>query len=739
MFNKRISSRQLLIRLLLLSIVITLAVCSILTKSEYDTAIRKWREHAISDSSANAASYYTTLVSKIVANDTDGLNELLSHIKNEERLKGIQITPAAEISKSVLSTCGAEGGGKYFTKVPTCFEFSGSSLFVYHKLQSVGYSVGYLIKTIPVPTISTLLSNVALLNSLAILCCCVGIAIISFSFMRRYFVRPIHAMILSIQNDHSIDENIFGVAELRNLAGTLKKSFKEIADYQSRIKSIEFDAKLGKLSSRIAHDIRSPLSSMRSALMLLREKFGGNKGAEDMFNLLQLSSNRLDNIANGLLAKYMGESSVEQLFSIHEVLDELIGELRASPLGQGTEFEKQYYKSALYVIGDRTGVSRAIGNIIKNALEAMQKNLPGKPKQLTVCTDFCQPQVGNVCIRIADTGPGIPAEKIPLILQGGHTEGKVDGHGIGTKVVKEMVEAHKGQLSIESQVGEGTSFVISLPATIQNDETVVTIPQTANAAICVIDDEPSLREQWRLTLKAQGVDALMFSCWEEFASCHQTDSSPLAQNDTTFIVDYHFDNSEVDGLEVIRRLKAQGFDKFILATAEYWKPAVKDAAKELNVTLCPKPLPKVVLVELPTCHPELQAKDIDSSVATIPQNEKQGPSVLLIDDDPDIQTSWKLMKSMLGVGRLTMYSKLEDMIAAATNPADYDLCIIDKNIEGSQYSGAKMLAHLKENGAHKVFLASGEDRRQIEEDPQFASIDGILTEKVPMSLEGYLN
>jgi hypothetical protein len=85
---------------------------------------------------------------------------------------------------------------------------------------------------------------------------------------------------------------------------------------------------------------------MRSALMLLREKFGSNKDAEDMLNLLQLSSNRLDNISNGLLAKYTGKASVDRLFSIHEVLDELTGELRASPLGKGTEFKKGYYKGS---------------------------------------------------------------------------------------------------------------------------------------------------------------------------------------------------------------------------------------------------------------------------------------------------------------------------------------------------------------------------------------------------------
>lgn len=507
-------------------------------------------------------------------------------------------------------------------------------------------------------------------------------------------------------------------------------------------RAMQTHAELGKLSTQVAHDIRSPLSSMRAALMLLRDKFGDNKDAEDMLNLLQLSSNRLDNIANGLLSNHMGEAAAEQLFSIHEVLDELVGELRASPLGQGTEFKKQYYTAALYVTGDKTGMARAIGNIIKNALEAMQQTSMDRAKQLTVATAFDGNQ--HLTIRITDTGRGITPDKIPLILQGGHTEGKTDGHGIGTKVVKEMVDSHKGHISIESQADVGTTFVITLPATIRNDETIVTIPHAGNGIVCVIDDEPSLREQWRLTLRGMGISAKLFTCWEDFDSA-KASISP----DGTFIVDFHFDNSIIDGLEVIRRLQERGFTNFVLATAEYWKPAIKDAAKKMGIVLCPKPLPKVVLShpvqeQQPSrCRPEAQDLKVGgSSIAMPPQTDTAGPSILLIDDDSGIHLSWKMMRKSLGVGNLTMHSNLEEMIAAATNPAKFDLCVIDKNIEGSQFDGARTLEYLRQNGAKTIVLASGETGDDIRKDPQFSTVDGVLKSKVPMTpeeLDPFLN
>ncbi len=547
------------------------------------------------------------------------------------------------------------------------------------------------------------------------------VALVITRLIDTVFSRPSKTIISLIERISTGDFDItpqsqtnYGSKEIKTITDGLFFMTNSIKTLQNNISAQSALAAMGTLASQVAHDIRSPLSSMRAALLLLRERFGEDKEAEDMFNLLQLSSNRLDNIANGLLAKHMGDSSVEQLFSIHEVLDELIGELHASPLGQGTEFEKKYDASALYVAGDKTGISRAIGNIIKNALEAMQQNPAEKIRQLSTITKFDGNQ--NLTIRIQDTGPGIPADRIPLILQGGHTEGKTDGHGIGTKVIKEMVETHKGQLAIESQVGVGTTFIITLPATIQNDETVVTVPHAGSGVICVIDDEPSVREQWRLTLRSMGVSAKVYTCWEDF------DAAKISiAPEGTFIVDYHFDNSEIDGLDVIRRLKARGFDKFILATAEYWKPAIKNTAQKLGVVLCPKPLPKVVL----------------SQPVQISQTE--GRTVLLIDDDDAIRLTWGALKKRFGVATLHSFPSLEAAIEAKIDPSTCDLCIIDKNIEGSQFDGARMLEYLKQNGAKTVVLATGEMESDIKKDPKFDSLDGITTEKIPSSLDKFLN
>lgn len=589
-----------------------------------------------------------------------------------------------------------------------------------------------------------------------------------YNSIRRRFIIPIHQFLNSLDQDESVFSNEIATSSFlekyashgRSLAeqAMIEDRFlvllKRINVYQKQLRMKEVEASVGKIASQVAHDIRSPLSSLKAVSLLLKEHVAGNKAAMEIVNLLQLSGNRLENIANDLLIQHQSEIfSISSVLSIHEVLDELIGEFRATPLGAGVVFKKQYNSGALYVSGDKTGLARAVGNIIKNSLEAMQNNPEKMSRELVFNTHLhsdssASTQGDMILIRITDTGPGIRAEKIPFILQGGYTEGKEDGHGIGTRVVREVVDAHMGTLSVESEVGKGASFIITLPATniaTQDSAMTVTIPYSGQSPIRIIDDEPSLREQWRLTLKGFGVEVETYQSWEDFESVlRQGGDGRLDKFADTFIVDYHFDNSEVDGLEIIRRLKERGFVNMVLATAEYWKPVIKSAAEEQNITLCPKPLPKVVMSNNVIVD-RLGKKTPPSSDVQEEVFSREAPSignpncsVLLIDDDEGIHVSWNAMKDMLGIKQLAMYRRLEDMILAATNPADYDLCVIDKNIENSRYNGSMTLAYLKQNGARKVLLATGESQKNIAQDPGFLGVDGVITEKIPMSLEKYL-
>jgi len=100
-------------------------------------------------------------------------------------------------------------------------------------------------------------------------------------------------------------------------------------------------------------------------------------------------------------------------------------------------------------------------NLFINAIEAMPKG-----GVLTVGTSVgmgFKPIPTNITITIADTGSGIPPENLKTLFEPFHTT-KAKGTGLGLSISKNIIESHKGKIKVESALGEGTRFIIALPA-----------------------------------------------------------------------------------------------------------------------------------------------------------------------------------------------------------------------------------------------------------------------------------
>ncbi|MDO8526655.1 MAG: ATP-binding protein [Deltaproteobacteria bacterium] len=479
------------------------------------------------------------------------------------------------------------------------------------------------------------------------------------------------------------------------------------------------------MATQVAHDIRSPLSSMQAALGYLNGIEVRDAKFPDVINLLQLSAKRLTGIADGLLQKNREGKEAENVFSIHLLLDELVGEYQGQGKNEKVRFLKQYSSQSIEVFGVSSKLQRAFGNIIKNAMEAMdwcgtitlQTNCDGEKK---------------ASIIIADTGPGMSPDTLQKVLGGGYTEGKEDGHGIGMTVVRETVNAFGGRLSAESEVGKGTRFLIQLPLAAEEAEEIFTLQTVQGMSLIIIDDDSSLREQWRMLLRDKGQTTILCESWEDFEN--QKITSKISN---IAIVDYHFENSELNGLQVIRKLKEQGFQNLYLCTAEYWKPSVQKEAKELGVTICPKPLPKIAIT--PSPKPKGSPLGPSPLVEEGVRRTGEGYTVLVIDDDHVIRMGWGLMKKKLHIETLHCFASLEEMQNQSVDLASIDIAFVDKNIDGSAFNGAAVLNHLKSNGVSKIVLASGEREEDLKADPQFALADFVVNAKIPRSFKEFFS
>lgn len=218
----------------------------------------------------------------------------------------------------------------------------------------------------------------------------------------------------------------------------------------------------------LLHDLRSPLCALLGYLHLIERQAG-----------VQASQKTLEFVANAReAATRMGEIMEHFLdgsnrnalpFPIEPSginLQELFIRLRntfalsAAQKGLVLEFDT----ATPYAWGDRQLILRVLENLLSNAIKFTPA---GGRVRVAV-----QPQPGRCLFKVSDTGRGIPMEHLETIFERGHQvtlEDRTHGYGLGLLVVKQVVEAHQGQIWVDSEVGVGTSFYFWLPGQAGHD------------------------------------------------------------------------------------------------------------------------------------------------------------------------------------------------------------------------------------------------------------------------------
>lgn len=226
-------------------------------------------------------------------------------------------------------------------------------------------------------------------------------------------------------------------------------------------KSIESESfsDVAMLARGLAHEIKNPLSTMSVNLQLLKEEIqddGTEKGRRILkkIEVLQKESSRLEEILNDFL-RFTKEQELElEEHDINTVMDEVLDFITPEAQLQSIKIHKLYDPALPKCRVDDKLIKQAILNIFINAQEAMPKG-----GNLTVKTLLNKK---GIQIDIADTGVGIPSDKINKIFQP-YFSTKKTGTGLGLPTAKRIIEKHKGTLTVHSKEGKGTKFSILLP------------------------------------------------------------------------------------------------------------------------------------------------------------------------------------------------------------------------------------------------------------------------------------
>ncbi|RKG66904.1 histidine kinase, partial [Corallococcus exercitus] len=223
-------------------------------------------------------------------------------------------------------------------------------------------------------------------------------------------------------------------------------------------------AALGEMAAGLAHEIRNPLGAIKGAAQCLDPKrLPGEDG--EFLDVIVEEVNRL----NGVVTAFLDYSRpLKQSFGptdLNEVVTRtmrLIQNDMPATADLAVELDLRLPRAE----GDAEQLKQVLINLVQNAVQA----LGPQPGRITVRTekperfgDFRSAAGEFVEVRVSDNGPGIPADQQPHIFVPFFTT-KQKGTGLGLAICQRIVKNHGGSISVQSKVGEGTAFIIRLPA-----------------------------------------------------------------------------------------------------------------------------------------------------------------------------------------------------------------------------------------------------------------------------------
>ncbi|MBN1661641.1 MAG: GAF domain-containing protein [Anaerolineae bacterium] len=216
----------------------------------------------------------------------------------------------------------------------------------------------------------------------------------------------------------------------------------------------------------VTHELRSPLAAVQSMLRLIQQGYVGplTSRQEDMIQrsqrriafLLTLVGDLLE-LAAGKMERLRGE---RQPLVVNDVVQRVVDLMQARAAEKHLAFQVEVDEAPLPLVGVEEGIERVYMNLIGNAIKYTPD---GGHVRVRVWGDG--DQIHSV---VSDSGIGIPEEALPLLFDEFYRAPnaraiEMEGTGLGLAIVKDVVEQHNGQVSVESVVGEGTTFSVLLP------------------------------------------------------------------------------------------------------------------------------------------------------------------------------------------------------------------------------------------------------------------------------------
>lgn len=236
-----------------------------------------------------------------------------------------------------------------------------------------------------------------------------------------------------------------------------------LQELQSELIHVSRLTALGEMASSLAHELNQPLSAISNYLKgikrLLQSGRDASANPEMLVQALDRAADqalRAGQIINRLREFVAHGESERRIESIAKIIEEAGALALVGVKDDGIQVRYQFDPAAVRVLADRIQIQQILLNLIRNAIEAMERS---DRRDLTISTRARAD--GYMEIRVADTGSGLD-EHVAARLFEPFVTSKAHGMGVGLSICRTIAEAHGGQIWVEPNTGGGTIFVFTL-------------------------------------------------------------------------------------------------------------------------------------------------------------------------------------------------------------------------------------------------------------------------------------
>ena len=373
---------------------------------------------------------------------------------------------------------------------------------------------------------------------------------------------------------------------------------------EERLRRAERLASLGGLAAGAAHEINNPLAAISLAAQMLMEDERLPEDVIDDVRIIERQASRAGEVTDRMLVFARRREGERDAYEINVLTREILRGRRYEIETHGVMLQENFADDLPLVWVDSAQIERALMNLVINAERALDE-VPEEERMLMVTT---RATADGVAVDIADNGPGIPEHVLPRIFDPFFTTREVgQGTGLGLSMTHSIVQAHGGDLKVDTEEGEGTTFTLELPrAAVDVEEAEKTIGGTRKARdfvlaekrsasslkILVVDDEKEIRELARRFLTGKGHDV------DEASTGRQALKLVISNDYDGIVLDLRMPDLSGEGFfEWLRKNKPEMASKVTVISGDLANPQTVEILERIGQPYLLKPFKTAELLK----------------------------------------------------------------------------------------------------------------------------------------------